>query len=147
MGINGKINEIQASVGLENLKLYKAEQEKRAKVKAFYDKNLSDIPGIRIPAMPKDVTNSYQYYPIVIEDEFPISRNELYDKYKAVNILTRKYFYPACTDYECYKNDLAVKLADLSVVNDLKHKVLCLPYYGSLTDDELSKICEIIKKY
>ncbi|MBR5304133.1 MAG: DegT/DnrJ/EryC1/StrS family aminotransferase [Candidatus Gastranaerophilales bacterium] len=146
VGINGKLNELQAAVGLENLKLYKAEQEKRTKVKAFYDENLSKIKGIRIPKMPENVTNSYQYYPIVIEEDYPISRNELYDKFKEINILTRKYFYPACTDYECYKNDLAVKLADLSVVNDLKHKVLCLPYYGDLTIDMLNIICEVLKK-
>lgn len=145
VGINGKLNEIQAAVGLENLKLYKAEQEKRKQVKAFYDENLSKIKGIKIPEMPKNVTNSYQYYPIVIEGDYPISRNELYEKFKAKNILTRKYFYPACTDYECYKNDLAVKLADLSVVNDLKHKVLCLPYYGALTNEELNIICEVVK--
>lgn len=145
VGINGKLNEIQAAVGLENLKLYKAEQEKRKQVKAFYDENLSKIKGIKIPEMSENVTNSYQYYPIVIEGDYPISRNELYEKFKAKNILTRKYFYPVCTDYECYKNDLAVKLADLSVVNDLKHKVLCLPYYGALTNEELNIICEVIK--
>lgn len=145
IGINGKMNEIQAAIGLLNLDLYKAEQEKRAKVKAFYDENLSKIKGIRIPKMPDDVTNSYQYYPIIIEDDYPISRNELYDRFKALNILTRKYFYPACTDYECYKNDLAVKLADLSVVNDMKHKVLCLPFYGSLKQEDLAAIIEVIK--
>ena len=146
VGINGKMNEFQAAMGLENLKIYKQEQEKRAEIKAFYDEHLSKIKGIRIPKMPENVTNSYQYYPIVIEEDYPISRNELYDRFKEHNILTRKYFYPACHDYDCYKNDLAVKLADLLVVNDLKHKVLCLPYYGSLEKEDLSKICKIITK-
>lgn len=145
VGINGKLNEIQAAVGLENLKLYKAEQERRAKIKAFYDEKVSKIKGIKIPSMPPKVTNSYQYYPIIIEDDYPISRNELYEKFKAANIFPRKYFYPACTDYECYKNDLAVKLTDLSVVNKLKHEVLCLPFYGALTFDELNVICGVIK--
>lgn len=146
VGINGKMNEFQAAMGLENLKIYREEQQKRAKVKAFYDKHLSKIEGIRIPKMPENVTNSYQYYPIVIEEDYPISRNELYDRFKEQNILTRKYFYPACNDYDCYKNDLAVKLADLSVVNDLKNKVLCLPFYGSLDEKTLEFICEFIKK-
>ena len=145
VGINGKMNEFQAAMGLENLKIYKAEQQKRAKVKAFYDEHLSDIKGIRIPKMPSGVTNSYQYYPIVIEDDYPISRNQLYDMFKEKNILTRKYFYPACIDYDCYKNNLEVKLADLSVVNDLKNKVLCLPYYGSLKEDVQKFICGEIK--
>lgn len=145
VGINGKMNEFQAAMGLENLKIYREEQQKRAKVKAFYDKHLSKIEGIRIPKMPENVTNSYQYYPIVIEDNYPITRNELYDRFKAQNILTRKYFYPACNDYDCYKNDLAVKLADLTVVNDLKHRVLCLPFYGSLEEETLEFICNFIK--
>ena len=146
VGINGKMNEFQAAMGLENLKIYREEQQKRAKVKAFYDKHLSKIEGIRIPKMPENVTNSYQYYPIVIEDNYPITRNELYDRFKAQNILTRKYFYPACNDYDCYKNDLAVKLADLSVVNDLKNKVLCLPYYGDLNIEILKYICNFIEE-
>lgn len=144
VGINGKMNEFQAAMGLENLKIYKKEQEKRAEIKAFYDEHLSKIKGIRIPKMPENVTNSYQYYQIVIEDNYPITRNELYDRFKAQNILTRKYFYPACNDYDCYKNDLAVKLADLTVVNDLKHRVLCLPFYGSLEEETLEFICSFI---
>src|SRR5574344_573046 len=64
VGINGKMNEFQAAMGLENLKIYKEEQQKRAKVKAFYDEHLSKIKGLRIPKMPDNVTNSYQYYPI-----------------------------------------------------------------------------------
>ncbi len=132
VGINGKMNELQAAFGLLNLKIYREEQEKRKKLKEFYDGELSKIQGIRIPKMPENVTNSYQYYPIVIEDNYPISRNEIYDMFKEENIFTRKYFYPACSDYDCYKNDLTVKLVHLPVTNDLKNKVLCLPYYGSL---------------
>ena len=41
---------------------------------------------------------------------------------------------------------MELKLADLSVVNDLKHKVLCLPYYGALTNEELNIVCEVIVK-
>ena len=145
VGINGKMNELQAAMGLLNLKIYKAEQEKRDKIKNFYDKNIEGIKGIRLPKMSDNVTNSYQYYPIVIEEDYPVTRNRLYDIFNEHDILTRKYFYPACTDYDCYKNDLAVKLADLPVVNDLKNKVLCLPFYGSLTEEVLNKIVGILK--
>ena len=145
IGINGKMNEFQAAMGLLNLKIYKQEQEKRAKVKKFYDEHLTKVKGIRIPQMPNNTTNSYQYYPIVIEDDYPLTRNELYDKFKEQNIITRKYFYPACHDYDCYKNDLSVKLASLEVVNDIKHKVLCLPFYGNLQGCVLEQIADIIR--
>lgn len=145
VGINGKMNEIQAAWGIENLKLYKEEQKKREKVKTFYDENISKIEGIRIPKMPKGVTNSYQYYPIIIEDDYPISRDELYDKFREKNIWTRKYFYPACTDYDCYKNNIEVKLGRFRTTNDIKYRVLCLPYYGSLDEKILKIICNILK--
>lgn len=144
VGINGKMNEFCAAMGLENLKLYRAEQEKRRQIKQIYDEGLSKVKGIRVPQMPANTTNSYQYYPIVIEKDFPITRDDLYEKFKSMNILTRKYFYPACHDYECYKNDITVKTARLRVTDDLKHRVLCLPYYGDLEHEVANFICEVI---
>ena len=146
VGINGKMNEIQAAIGLLNLELFEKEQEKRSKIKQFYDENLSKIKGIRLPQMSNNTTNSYQYYPIIIEENYSLTRNQVYEKFKELNILTRKYFYPACHDYECYKNDLSVKLADLSVVDNLKNKVLCLPFYGDLEKNTVGFICEKLKK-
>lgn len=146
VGINGKMNEIQAAIGLLNLRLFEEEQQKREKIKKIYDENISKIKGIRIPQMPENTSNSYQYYPIVIEDDYPLTRDEVYNKFKEINILTRKYFYPACHDYECYKNDLAVKLSHLTVTDDLKYKVLCLPFYGSLEKEIAEFICSKLQK-
>ena len=127
------------------IQLYRAEQEKRRLIKQIYDENLSKVKGIKIPQMPANTTNSYQYYPIVVEKDFPITRDDLYEKFKSINILTRKYFYPACHDYECYKNDITVKTARLRVTDDLKHRVLCLPYYGDLEHEVANLICEVIQ--
>ncbi len=145
VGINGKMNEFSAAMGLLNLQIYKEEQNKRKKVKEYYDDRLSKIQGIRVPKMPDNVTNSYQYYPIVIEDDYPISRDELYDRFRGNNILVRKYFYPACSDYECYRDDTSIVRTSLDVVNDIKNRVLCLPYYGDLSIELLDKICQIVE--
>ncbi|MBR1754525.1 DegT/DnrJ/EryC1/StrS family aminotransferase [bacterium] len=141
IGINGKMNEFQAAMGLENLKIFREEQQKRKELKEFYSQKLSDIKGIRIPKLSDNVSDSYQYYPIVIEDDFSVSRDELHEKLKSKNIYTRKYFYPACHDYECYKNEI---YSDLKVVNDIKHRVLCLPFYGNLDIAAANEICEVI---
>lgn len=142
IGINGKMNEFQAAWGLLNLKQYKEEQERRKGIKEIYDNGLKGIKGIKIPQMPENTTNSYQYYPIVIEDEYEKNRDEIYDMFKKENIFTRKYFYPACHDYNCYKNDITVKMSKLSVTDDLKKRVLCLPFYGSLDKNVAEYICE-----
>ena len=146
IGINGKMNEIQAAIGLLNLNLYKEEKKKRAEIKDFYDKNISGIKGIYIPQMPDNTTNSYQYYPIVINDDYPLSRDELYDKFKTYNVMTRKYFYPLCSDYECYKDLKSSSKDNLPVANEMKNKVLCLPYYGSLDLNVLSLICGVLNE-
>lgn len=145
VGINGKMNELCAAFGLLNLEIFEDEKLRRKKIKEYYNQELNSIEGIRIPQMPDGVTDSYQYYPIVIEKDYPLTRDELYNKFRAEDIMVRKYFYPACHDYDCYKNDLAVKLSDLSVVNDLKVKMLCLPFYGTLTENDLERVCKIIK--
>lgn len=142
IGLNGKMNEIQAAYGLLNLKIFPDEQSRRRKIKDFYNTNLSKIKGVRIPQMPENTTNSYQYYPIIIEDNYPISRDELYDRFKNKNIYTRKYFYPACHDYGCYK----IEHTNLTIVDDLKYRVLCLPFYGALEEEDLAFICHFIKE-
>jgi len=147
IGINGKMNEIQAAVGLLNLTLIENEREKRAMVKIFYDNAFAKNKNIRLPKMPDNTINSYQYYPIILEKDCPISRNELYEELKKQNIMARKYFYPACHDYECYKNDPTIKLTDLSTVNELKNRVLCLPFYGNLNYNTLEKIVSAINIY
>lgn len=146
IGINGKMNEIQAAVGLLNLELVASEKQKRAQIKSFYDKNISKIDGIFIPKMPSNTTNSYQYYPIIINDNYPISRNELHDKFKSKNIMTRKYFYPLCSDYECYRDLKSSSIENLPIANDIKNRVLCLPFYGDLNKEVLVKICEVLSE-
>lgn len=145
IGINGKMNEIQATIGLLNLKIYKNEQEKRNRVYLKYVEGLSNIKGILIPKMPSNTTKSFQYFPIVVEKEYPLTRNELYLKMKKLGINPRKYFYPICSDFEPYKNLESSSIENLPVANDLKQKVLCLPFYGDLESEITDKILKIIQ--
>jgi len=147
IGINGKMNELQAAVGLLNLNIYKDEQKKRAKIKAFYDKSLSGIKGIRIPNMNNKTSNSYQYYPILLEKNYSISRDLLHEKLKQLGFITRKYFYPLCSDYDCYKNLKSSSIENLPIANDFKRRILCLPFYGDINHAHLIEICEAIASY
>lgn len=145
IGINGKMNELQAAIGLLNLNLYKKEQEKREILRKRYIVEISKIKGIKIPQMPEGSTNSYQYFPIIIEQEYSLSRNELYEKFKKHNIITRKYFYPLCSDYEPYKYLKSSRSINLQVANKIKEKVLCLPFYGGLKQENFDTIIKIMK--
>jgi len=145
VGINGKMNEVQAAIGLLNLDLYKEEQNKRKFLKEYYDSKLSSIEGIRILQMPENTTNSYQYYPIVIEENYPLTRNELYNKLREHNIYARKYFYPICSDFEPYKELPSSSPENLPVANEYKNRVLCLPFYGDLEDEYREITCGVIR--
>lgn len=145
IGINGKMNELQAAVGLLNLDLFRAEQEKRENLRRVYLDKISKINGIKIPSMPENTTNSYQYFPIVIGEEYPLTRNQLFQKFREQNILTRKYFYPLCSDYEPYKYFKSSRQINLVTANEIKEKVLCLPFYGDLAEDVIQKIISILE--
>lgn len=145
VGINGKMNELQAAVGLLNLKQFTAEKAKREAVKHVYDLRLGKVKGISIPHMPGNTTESYQYYPIIVDDGYSISRDELYLQFKNIDIMTRKYFYPICSDYECYRNLPSARKSNLPVANEYKNKVLCLPFYGGLESEVVDKICSFIE--
>jgi dTDP-4-amino-4,6-dideoxygalactose transaminase len=146
VGINGKMNEIQAALGLLNLELFEEEKQRRARIKRIYDNALQAIPGIRVPQLPDTVQPSYQYYPVLIEDEFPMSRNELYQELKRYNIFSRKYFSPLCTEYICYGQDNLRNEENLSNAKRIRAQVLCLPFYGKLQDEAIKKIIAIITK-
>lgn len=147
VGINGKMNEIQAAIGLLNLELFENEKKKRAIVKENYHTYLSNIEGIKILQMPSHASDSYQYYPILIsQDSYGISRDDLYLKLKENDIYSRKYFYPICSDYDCYKNLASSTKDNLKIANKVKNEILCLPFYGDLTNDNLIRICHIIQK-
>lgn len=146
IGLNGKMNEFQAAMGLLNLRILDEEKRKKEEIKKIYQSAISKIAGISIPVLKRNVTDSYQYFPLIIEDDYPLSRDELYDYFKAHGVHARKYFYPACSDYSCYRDNKLVKIPlDLKIANDIKNRVICLPYYGALSLTEIEKIIDLLK--
>jgi len=145
VGINGKMNELQAAMGLAVLEHIEEERQKRAIIKQTYIENLKDIPGIKLmPDLP-DVRSSYQYFAIRIdEEEFGRSRDYVYEELKKYNVFTRKYFHPLCSNFECYKHLPSADSKNLPVANKIGNGVLSMPFYGGLGEEDAVKLCEII---
>lgn len=145
-GINGKLNEIQAAIGLLNLKHIDQEREKRKKIAEVYREELGHVPGITLLKQQQYVRPSLQYFVIRIDpSQFGLSRDEVHAKLKEYNIITRKYFYPLCSDYVCYKMLPSASISNLPVANRIVHEVLSLPFYGELELDDVRVICQIIR--
>jgi len=145
-GINGKMNELQAALGLEVIECLDAERTRRMKLFNQYIQKLKNTDGIILPHVGKNVHFNYQYFPIRIEKEkFGISRDEIYERFKQFNVFTRKYFSPLCSEYPFYRDLPSASKTNLPVANKIVDDVLCLPLYGALSIQEIGKICEILK--
>jgi dTDP-4-amino-4,6-dideoxygalactose transaminase len=146
-GINGKMNEIQAAIGLLNLDLVAEEKKKRKVIFDLYQNLLSGIKGLGLMNFDDNHTNSLQYFVTRIDSDISlVTRDEVFERLKENNIITRKYFYPLCSEYSIYKNIPSSNKANLMVANKVKREVLCLPFYGDLPLNKVEEICEIIKK-
>lgn len=144
VGMNSKMNEFQAAMGLCNLRHIDDEIEKRKKIVERYRANLKEIKGIRLNNIQNNVLSNYAYFPIIIEDEYLLSRNELYDKLKENDIYARKYFYPLVNDYDCYKDKYDSN--DTPIAKDISNRVMTLPLYADLSLNDVDRICNTIKE-
>ena len=147
-GINGKMNELQAAMGLVNLKYITAEMEKRRMLTNVYMEELSGIDGITLPVVLPNVKANYQYFVIRIsEKRFGCSRNYVYNKLKEYNIYTRKYFYPLCSNYTCYRQLESSRTDNLPIAAQVGEECLALPLYGDLPELAVRKICELLRGF
>lgn len=145
VGANAKMNEFCAIMGLCNLKHLDEALKNREERYEHYRKGLEKVKGIRFFKMNKYATNNFAYFPIVIEDDYRITRDELYGKFHENNIYARKYFYPITADQACFRNKY--KNADLFRARELAKSVLILPFYESLQFENIDRIIEKIKMY
>ena len=145
VGINGKMNELQAALGLAVLDCVADELRQRRQVIARYRERLARLRGITLMPEPAGVESSCQYFVIRIDArEFGASRDAVFERLKAHNVLSRKYFYPLCSSYACYQQLPSAAPAGLPVASRVVEQVLCLPLYGTLGVDAVSTICDII---
>lgn len=147
-GINGKMSELHSVLGLLNLKHVDQEIEKRRQLFSTYVECLDNIEGISFLIPEKTVKSNYQYFVIQIGPrQFGCSRDEVYEKFKKYNIFARKYFYPLCSNYSCYRHLPSSNPSLLTIANNVADQVLCLPLYGGLKQDDVKKICNILLSF
>ena len=136
LGINGKNSEFHAAMGLANLTHTEAIHYQRKKLSECYDKNLKNLKARKV-AWHKDATQNYAYYPVVLESE------ELLLKIKAEldlnEIFTRRYFYPSLASSLPY-----LPKVEFPITEDISRRVLCLPLYFDLTEEEINYICRLM---
>lgn len=142
VGANAKMNEFCAIMGLCNLRHMEQTIQSRAERFNYYKQEIQMINGIRLFDESEEATRNYAYFPILIEDEYPRTRDQVYEQMKEKNYFCRKYFFPVTADQACFRN--RHKNDAIDTARKLASQVLVLPLYEALkVEDQKGIIREL----
>lgn len=146
-GINGKMDEMRSAYGILNLRQVDKAIENRQNTANIYRQALATVEGISFFEDLPRVRHNYSYFPIFVDAEkFGKTRDELYYKMKADNVLARRYFYPLISDFPTYRGLPTAGHENLPKAFKMADSVLCLPMHHELSIDDLNRIISYFKK-
>lgn len=137
LGINAKMNELQAAMGLCVLDELEENIRARKEIWIYYEKTLGKI--LQLQKMPELLVYNYAYFPIVLESESKAI--SLAQKLKESGIFARRYFYPSLETLSFLK-----ARSDLPVSKSISSRILCLPIYSTLPEEIQEKILVIVSE-
>ena len=143
-GINGKMSELNAALGLLQLQHIDQAIERRAAIDALYRDRLAGLPGLRMLPPPAGATRNHSYFPVLVGPDFPVTRDALYQRLRDAGIMARRYFYPLISDFPMYRGLPSARPEGLPVARQAASEVLCLPIYPSLAEDDLQRVVDVI---
>ncbi len=139
-GINGKMDEMRAAYGLLTLQQVDAAIEARRKVAVRYREALRDVEGISFFDDMPGVRHNYSYFPVFVDAErYGTSRDALYERMKARNVLGRRYFYPLISEFSTYRGLDSAAPENLPKAHRMADSVICLPMHHDLSDEDVQR--------
>jgi dTDP-4-amino-4,6-dideoxygalactose transaminase len=144
-GINGKMSEFNAALGLLQLKHVDGALARRKEIDTLYRQQFAGVKGIDCLNDPGEKLSNHAYFPILVQPDYPLSRDALYQQLKDHDIHARRYFYPLISDFPMYRSMLSAQRDNLPVAADASAKVLCLPIYPALLPQEQQRVIDIIQ--
>jgi dTDP-4-amino-4,6-dideoxygalactose transaminase len=144
-GLNGKLNEVSCAFGLLQLKHHARALWRRRSIDEHYRAGLRDVPGIRcLPRLP-GVEANYCHFPIFVGAEYPLARDALYERLRAVDVFARRYFYPLISDFPMYRQMRGSEPDNLPVARRAALEVLCLPIHPDLEEPDVERVLAAIR--
>lgn len=144
-GINGKMSEVNAAMGLLQLKHIDRALQARARLYERYCAAMARIPTLRLLKIPAELEWNHSYCPLFVLPEHPISRDELYIRMKKEGIHGRRYFYPLVSSFPMYRGLPSAGIRNLPHASALSEQVICLPIYPTLRSHEQERLIEVIR--
>ena len=143
IGINAKNSELHAAMGLCVLPKVPELIADRKKVFGYYNDRL-DFSRITRPSLTPGVEYNYAYYPVVFDSEETLLR--VVDSLKAQEITPRRYFYPSLNTLPFTITAGSGVLQSCPISEDVSLRVLCLPLYPSLAEEDVDRIATIVNE-
>jgi dTDP-4-amino-4,6-dideoxygalactose transaminase len=146
IGTNGKMTEAAAAMGLTGLESIDEFIAVNVANYRTYTRELADIPGVTLRRYDEARSQNYQYIVAEIDEAATgITRDALIELLHAENVVARRYFYPGCHNMEPYRTLYPDAGATLPITAQVAGAVLVLPTGTSVKDDDIRKICEVIR--
>jgi len=146
VGINGKMSEVCAAMGLtslESLDEFIAVNYRNYKA---YERALADMPGLTLLRYDEGEKCNYQYIVVEVDEEAAgISRDQLVEFLHAHNVLARRYFYPGCHRMEPYRSYFPHAGLLLPETERLTRRVMSLPTGTAVDEDTVRQVCHLIE--
>jgi dTDP-4-amino-4,6-dideoxygalactose transaminase len=143
-GINGKMSEINAAFGLLQLKHIDNAVAKRKAIDAIYREKLKGVKGISCLNDSEEVVANYAYFPILVQNDYSITRDDLNQRMKDIGINPRRYFFPLVSEFSMYRGLPSANVENLHHASAASKQILCLPIYPDLELGTIEKICSFI---
>ena len=143
-GINGKMSEVNAAMGIAQLRHMPRVLECRREIDRVYREALKDIPGIKCIDFIEVDDFNYSYFPVVVDRSFSVTRDELYDILKFNGVFARRYFYPLISSFSMYRGLPSANYDNLPVANRMANEIICLPIFPTLENRDQEFIIDLI---
>jgi len=145
LGLNGKMNEASAAMGLTNLEALPTFIEANERNHDLYRSGLEGMPGLTLVEYPQGERSNFQYVVIEVDErDFALKRDELQAVLHAENVLARRYFFPGCHQMPPYRD--RVLRAPLPETERLTGRTLALPTGTAVTAADVAEVCGIVRR-
>jgi dTDP-4-amino-4,6-dideoxygalactose transaminase len=146
IGINGKMSEVSAAMGLTGLESIDDFVCANRRNYREYERGLEGIPGVQLIAYDGAERCNYQYVILTIDEAITqASRDQVIEILQAENVLARRYFYPGCHRMQPYRSlfpDAGVVLPETESVAE---RVISLPTGTAIRPEDVRVICQIMR--
>lgn len=144
VGLNGKMNEVCAAFGLLQLQRVDELIRRNKAISMRYRVGLAGVNGIRLVCGREG--GNYAYFPLLVEEAFPISRDALYLELRKKGIHARRYFFPLISQFPMYREEPSSNPASLPVATRVADQVICIPIYPDMDYWLVDRVIEAIRK-